>query len=203
MAAIGLWSLILMSTPTFWQNARGSGDNAYSLVVSWTQNPIRVSHTIVLMQTGSKMRYLTTLIFAVCFGSLSACASSDFKSDIFPRDYENLEISLDRSWCMGGCPSYVVKVTGDGNVSYCGFTNVEEKERRTRQINPDNVRSLYDQILAAGFFNLRDEYFSNYTDGVSYKVSVSVDNQTKAVRDFFGREAGMPESVTAIQDAID
>ena len=149
------------------------------------------------------MRSLTTLIFAVCFGSLSSCESSDFKFDTPPRDYENLEISLDRSSCYGGCPSYVVKVSGDGNVSYCGFTGVEEQGKRTHQINPDDVRSLYDQILAAGFFNLDDEYFANITDGPSYHVSVFVDGQTKAVRDYYGQEAGMPKSVTVIQDAID
>ena len=149
------------------------------------------------------MRNLTTLIFAVSFGSLSACATSDSKFDTPPRDYKNLEISLDRSGCYGACPSYVVKVSGDGNVSYCGFTDVEEQGRLTRQINPDDVRSLYDQILAADFFNLDDVYFAHITDGPSYRVSVSVDGQTKAVRDYYGREAGMPESVTAIQDAID
>ena len=149
------------------------------------------------------MRNFTSIIFVLCLGSLSTCASSDFKFDTPPRDYDNLEISLDRSSCYGACPSYVVKVSGDGNVSYCGFTDVEEQGRRTRQINPDDVRSLYDQILAADFFNLDDEYFANITDGPSYHVSVSVDGQTKAVRDYFGQEAGMPESVTVIQDVID
>jgi len=144
-----------------------------------------------------------TLITALCFGTLSACASQHTNSDAPPSEYENLEITLDRTTCYGTCPSYVVKVTGSGQVSYCGFTYVDERGRRTRQVDPNEVRSLYAQILAADFFNLQDEYFANITDGPSYRVSVSVDGQTKAVRDYYGKEAGMPESVTAIQDAID
>ena len=143
------------------------------------------------------------LYIALCVGGLSACASSDLATPKPADTYKDLKITLDRRSCLGPCPSYVVQVNGNGNVAYCGFFAVEEKGRRTRQIDPNKVQTLYNKILSADFFDLRDEYRTNMTDSPSYTVTVSVDGLSKTVIDYVGREAGMPKSVTDIQDSID
>ena len=167
------------------------------------ENPVGIIQILFLRQAGSIMRYYTTFLLLAFSGGISACTGFDLMPAKTPRSYEKLEVSLDRSSCFGRCPSYVVKVSGDGNVSFCGFTDVDKKGRATKRIDPNDVQSLYNKILAADFFNLRDEYFASVTDNPAYTVSVSVDGQTKTVRDYVGREDGMPESVKAIQDSID
>lgn len=146
------------------------------------------------------MRHLTSFFVAL---SLTACASANLNKNTPPQEYETLEITLDRSSCLGTCPEYVVKVSGSGEVSYCGFNYVEEKGLRTKQIDPADIRSLYEQVLGADFFNLEDHYRTNVTDSALYITTVSVDGRTKTIYDYVGRESGMPNSVTEIQDAID
>ena len=66
---------------------------------------------------------------------------------------------------------------------------------------------MIDELLAqfeqTRFFSLRDEYRSNVTDNATYVVTIDTGNGLKSVVDYVGKEAGMPKSVTALQDAID
>jgi len=149
------------------------------------------------------MRCVVKVFSIVCIGFLSACVSSDNFANKQNDEVADLKIKLERSVCYGFCPSYIVEISGDGNVSYCGMAFVEQTGLRTRQINPNKVRSLYDQILAANFFSLQDSYTALITDNPTYIVSVSVDGRTKTVADYVGHKVGMPESVTGIQKSID
>lgn len=66
---------------------------------------------------------------------------------------------------------------------------------------------MVDQLLAqfqdAQFFSLRDEYRAEVTDNPTYVVTIETGNGRKSVVDYVGSEVGMPEAVTALQDAID
>jgi hypothetical protein len=66
---------------------------------------------------------------------------------------------------------------------------------------------VVDQLLAqfqdAQFFSLRDEYRAEVTDNPTYVVTIETGNGRKSVVDYVGSEVGMPEAVTALQDAID
>jgi len=150
-----------------------------------------------------KMRTLKLLLIALCIGTVSACSNSNPIPDKNDGSFTDLKITLERTACFGVCPSYIVEISGDGTVAYCGVAFVDEIGRKTRQIEPQKVQSLYDQMLAADFFNLRDRYTGRVTDNPTQTVSLSVDGRQKTVVDYVGSADGMPESVTAIQNTID
>jgi len=149
------------------------------------------------------MRFAVKIFTSVLIGLLCACASSDSRTNKNYDEITDLKIKLERGGCFGFCPIYNIEITGNGKVTYCGVAFVEEIGSRTRQIDPNEVRSLYNQILSANFFSLRDKYIANITDVAGYTVSVSFDDKTKTIFDYFGQDVGMPDTITKIQNSID
>jgi len=134
---------------------------------------------------------------------------------------DELVISLQRTACFGSCPDYKVTITGDGRVvfqttPYLDRDDVANVHRAfstesgvrvpgTHQttIEPEGIDELLAKFEQTRFFSLRDEYRAQVTDNPTYVVTIDTGNGLKSVVDYVGKEAGMPESVTALQDAID
>jgi hypothetical protein len=135
----------------------------------------------------------------LAFGILSGCQAP------FPKVLEasKVRIQLERSWCYGGCPAYVVDVTEDGSVTYEGTSLVAVSGQFQDRIAPTAVAALVGLFDRADFFSLRDEYSASFPDGVAYTISLTVDGRTKTVRDYEGQTVGMPAIVTELEDAID
>jgi hypothetical protein len=123
----------------------------------------------------------------------------------FPKVSEasKVHIQLERSFCYGGCPAYVVDVAEDGSVTYEGTSSVAVSGRFQDRITPAAVATLVDKFDRANFFSLKNEYTASFPDGVSYRISLTVDGRTKTVTDYEGRTVGMPKAVTELEDAID
>ncbi len=133
----------------------------------------------------------------------SACESETERHFEVITDRDSLRITLDRSECFGYCPSYIVEVTGDGSVNYCGEAYVEQTGLRSRTISRDEVKALFDFIIDSGFSELEDRYEANISDGAVIQVKLEYDKQSKRVLDYYGLEAGMPDGVVLLQDKID
>lgn len=151
------------------------------------------------------MRILkTTVISSLLTLGLSACANADIQTqEPAAAPYENLKISLEREVCFGGCSAYVVEISQDGSVDFCGNNFVEHIGAYTRKVDPQKVRDLYTQIMDADFYNLRDKYHGHVTDVPIHTIRVSVDGRHKMVVDRAGFMDDMPESVRDLQKAID
>ena len=129
-------------------------------------------------------------------------------------------ITLQRSACYGSCPDYRVTVHGDGlvefdtgddhfkgtaaevHLQYSGH-NVLLPGRHTAHIDPTAVAGLFDKFRAAHFFGLRKEYVYGATDASTQILTVSIGKTSKTVTDYIGTEAGMPEEVRALEEAVD
>lgn len=135
----------------------------------------------------------------LAFGMLSGCQAP------FPKVSEasKVEIRLTRGACFGWCPAYVVDITGDGSVTYEGFSSVAVSGQFQDRIAPAEVAALVGMFERADFFSLKDEYIADVTDSPFYSVSLTVDGRTKKVMDYVGKMAGMPVAVTELEDAID
>ncbi|NBW06904.1 MAG: hypothetical protein EBR82_02630 [Caulobacteraceae bacterium] len=116
---------------------------------------------------------------------------------------KTVAITLERTSCFGTCPAYVVVIHGDGAVDYCGRAFVKATGWRRSRIEPAKVEALLRQFRDADFFSLNDSYVAPITDNPSYVVGVEVGSQRKKVEDYVGDQAGMPASVTRLEDAID
>ncbi|MGN6773191.1 MAG: DUF6438 domain-containing protein [Rhizobiaceae bacterium] len=155
----------------------------------------------------------------LCLFLLTSC---QYIGASFPEvDRNKLKISLQRTACFGSCPDYKVTIAGNGRVVFETTPNLDRDDvanvhrafstesgvrvpgtHRTT-IEPNVIDQLLAQFEQARFFALRDEYRAEVTDNPTYVVTIDTGNGQKSVIDYVGKEAGMPESVTALQDAID
>jgi hypothetical protein len=118
-------------------------------------------------------------------------------------DASTVRITLERTGCFGSCPSYKVSVAGDGSVLFDGQSYVAEVGRRSGNVDPSSVRVLYDQFRTSDFMSLDDRYVADITDNPTYTLTLETAGMRKTVVDYVGVKAGMPDSVTALEDAVD
>jgi ankyrin repeat protein len=127
------------------------------------------------------------------------------KHEPFPtvNSTDRVVMTLSRSGCYGTCPSYSVEIHGDGTVLYKGNTFVVVTGEHRDHLSGDQVSEILDAFRKADYFSLEDNYSYAVTDCPTYETSFRVDNVFKSVKDYVGDEAGMPESVTKLEEAID
>ena len=118
-------------------------------------------------------------------------------------DVKDVEFSLSRSRCFGACPSYELRITGDGVVRYEGKSSVAVVGQRTDRISAESVQQLLQAFRAADFFSLSDSYRMMVTDCPTYEIGVRVGGRSKRIVDYVGEEVGMPGVVTELEDLID
>jgi len=114
------------------------------------------------------------------------------------RPDSNVTITLQRGVCFGSCPAYTLTVSTEG-VTLEGLTY----GKHVSQIEPKQVRELARRFVDADFYSMDDAYEAGVTDMPTYVTSISIDGRTKAVKDYVGRWAGMPEIISELEDAVD
>ena len=111
-------------------------------------------------------------------------------------------ITLERTGCYGPCPSYKVTVHSDGTVEYEGIKYVKEKGTRKGKITEAEFRTLADKTEAIGFFKLKDLYdqeqnpdgsITTVTDLPTRITTVTKDNHSRTVKNYFGGPKGLEE----------
>ncbi len=68
----------------------------------------------------------------------------------------DFEITLERTWCLGTCPVYSVRVSGDGSVRYKGSKYVLLKEVVESRIDPARLEPILRELEALDY--LRHEH---------------------------------------------
>lgn len=123
----------------------------------------------------------------------------------FPRiqDWNSLKIRLSRAGCYGPCPQYWIEVGGDGNVKYSGGGYVALTGTHQATLSPSVIGKLVEEFQRAQFFWLNETYSAKMTDAAAYEVSISFDGRMQRVHDYVGLQAGMPDAVANLEDAID
>ena len=120
-----------------------------------------------------------------------------------PRDWNSILITLQRTPCLGTCPYYKLEIHGNGTVTYKGLDYVAVPGDHTGSISRADLEALLDLFRKADYFSLDADYSLNGFDAPSQTVSLTIDGHSASVIDFFGVEAGMPQSAFDLEDAID
>ena len=115
------------------------------------------------------------------------------------HDYGAAVITLERSTCFGRCPSYTLRIEGNGNVNYEGRDFVAVQGVQTAQITPDAVKSLADAFFKIDYFALQDSFDGDITDIPHAITSFSIDGKTKRI---YNRMGG-PDGLKALETKID
>ena len=130
------------------------------------------------------------------------CACAPVSAPVEPNG-QPIAITLTRTPCFGFCPDYTVTITGEGEVTYVGRRFVDAVGERRATIPQADVAALLRRFDEVDFEDLRDNYRAQVTDLPTTTISLSRNGVRKAVLDYGGLSAGMPESVRALQDEID
>ena len=149
-------------------------------------------------------RTLTLAGAATVIGlSLAITAPNRYQPLPEEADLSLATVSLIRSSCFGTCPDYWVTVRGDGQVRYCGVSNVLTLGRQSGTIPVKDAIALIRHFETSDFLSLNDEYESNVTDMPTYILVLRAGDVEKYVHDYAGVDAGMPVFVRQLQDEVD
>jgi hypothetical protein len=121
-----------------------------------------------------------------------------------PRDLSSVTIHMERKACYGICPSYVVDVTGDGQVSYMGHEFVNVRGAKKGTANPTQVSQLMDAVDQLRLTTLVDAPRCASTDGDQPTVIVAVRDRgatTKVTHDL--GNSCYPKELTELESMID
>lgn len=143
------------------------------------------------------------------------------RSVLFPTGApKEIEITLRRGACYGACPDYQVTIRGDGKIHFSTLDmNVpgtpEELHRMVNgqnvllegvheaYVSPEAVADLVELFRSTHFMGMKPHYYDTATDQRTNTLTLRVGKVTKQVKDYNGRMAGMPASLTALQNAVD
>jgi ankyrin repeat protein len=123
----------------------------------------------------------------------------------FPRinSLAGVVMTLSRSGCLGTCPSYSIEIRGDGTTFYKGNSYVVLSGEHRDHLTSEQVSEILDAFRKADYFSFKDEYSYPVTDCPTYTTSFQVDQVSKSVTDYVGDEAGMPQSLSDLEETID
>jgi ankyrin repeat protein len=123
-------------------------------------------------------------------------AAPSFRSD------SRISITLEKSGCYGSCPSYNVSVNSD-RIIFEGHGYVAVKGKHGDSIDPEAVRRLANKFVDADFYSFDARYAASVTDSATFRLSIDIDGQSKAVVDYLGQYVGMPAIVAELEDDVD
>lgn len=120
---------------------------------------------------------------------------------------DTVSISLQRTGCLGSCPTYSVSISGHGDVvfsqvdGYQGYVAVPGTHHW--HITQQAVTDLLDQFRKAQFLNALSAYQCNWTDLPSQTITLAINGRTQSVVDYGGAVVGLPSSIQALEQRID
>ena len=118
----------------------------------------------------------------------------------FPEkvDLRTLFIGLRRTSCYGTCPAYTVTLDGSGLVQFVGDAYVLVPGHHNAHVSRETILALLQAFRKADFLSANESYTASVTDNPSQTITLRMGETTKAVRDYVGTEAGMPDAVAGI-----
>ena len=126
------------------------------------------------------------------------------------KHVEDVVIVLQRGAGMGSGPSYRLSISGDGNVTYEGYSGVFTKGKRTAQISKVAIDQLIEEFRKAHFFELQDAYRSAATDLPVYITQLQTGTNSKKIVDYGlsssdqdGFRSGAPQELLQLEKKID
>lgn len=105
-----------------------------------------------------------------------------------------------RTPCFGTCPHYEASFYPDGRMQYEGFAYAPAEGKREVQLPAAVVVRIRQDAEKIGFFQMRSEYPTNFSDMPSTILTIrQADGTTKTIQ----AEENFPPSLQKLFDAID
>ncbi|TGD78835.1 DUF6438 domain-containing protein [Hymenobacter wooponensis] len=105
-----------------------------------------------------------------------------------------------RTPCFGTCPHYEASFYSDGRLQFEGFAYAPAEGKRELQLPPAVITRILQDAEKIGFFQMREEYPTNFSDMPSTILTIRQPNgTTKTVQ----AEENFPPSLQKLFDSID
>ena len=114
-----------------------------------------------------------------------------------------MAVTLERGDCFGSCPAYKVTVHGDGRVDWAGSGAVGVSSDLSYKVPPAAAAALFTQLRDDKVWSAQDAYVGADSDAGNTLLTLDIGGQTRTIRDYLGSDAGIPDTVTAAETAID
>jgi len=109
-------------------------------------------------------------------------------------------VELSRSGCYGTCPSYKVRVSEDGNVSWSGGAFVAVRGEMHSTIAPEAAHAVMREFLSPNFWALCGGYDASVTDNPTTQIEARIGGQSKKVWNYAD---SAPEFERSLEDTVD
>ena len=148
------------------------------------------------------MKFIISLFLIGALNSTPPPNTSAFDSNqtsTTTSEKEYLFISLERTPCLGRCPSYRISIYNTGRVLYEGYTFVEREGNFETQLDQSELEQLKKVMEQIDIFTLKDKYDSYKTDIPSCILHLNDGEQSKKIYD----RDGAPLSLMNFEKLID
>lgn len=109
-----------------------------------------------------------------------------------------LTITLDRAACPAACPSYSVKLDGDGHITYSGRDHVLLTGSHASTIPAADVARLVAEFRSANFPSLAENYTDSGDSAPAHTITLKIGAASKTVID----RANAPAALTGLEQSI-
>lgn len=141
---------------------------------------------------------MKAIISFLIFTSIAANEPS-LQNDNFIPIKESIFITMERTPCLGKCPSYKLTIFNTGNVTYEGYTFAEKEGHYKSKLTKAQLIKLEQKIEEIKLFGLQDKYDAQITDIPSCVLLVNHKGKTKKIID----RHGGPEELKQFEKLID
>src|SRR5262245_14891779 len=165
-----------------------------------------------MLEVDMKMSLHMIFGFSLALFALSAgCHREIFsgQAEIPQNIPQDLMITLERTVCLGVCPSYKLTIAADGTVVFEGRVYVKQKGTTIKSaISQEQLKQLIAEFERVKFFSLEDDYsnkrLSCRTDYPSAFTSIRINGKSKRIDHYLGcGEPEVPKEITELEDKID
>ena len=120
-------------------------------------------------------------------------------------------ITLERTRCYGFCPSYALKISATGKVTYEGRASVKLAGSAESSISQEKLAELISAFEKINYFDLKATYETPndgckdwVTDGPTAITSLTINGRSKSVRHYSGcRGIAVLAELEKLEQAID
>ena len=99
------------------------------------------------------------LALACCVGRDIGNQSASAQPPLFSQDVpSDTMITLMRTNCFGGCPTYTLSINAEGTVLYDGRTDVKQKGEVKSRISHEKLKELIAAFKEINYFDLQGRY---------------------------------------------
>ena len=134
------------------------------------------------------------LTFLVCVMFLAGCKTAKVNSsNEFPM------IMMEKTACMGACPTYIFNIYPDGTATYRGTKNVKYIGNYTAKLSVDQMQRIKSTFEGADFFKFADVYSANMTDLPTTFIYYHNGVENLKVTDYYGA----PDTLKALEKDVE